>query len=146
MELGGLNGDKELSEETKRKIGDAHKGRYTEAQWAATIARRGKGHPQSEESKKKIGDAHRGRHLSEEQKKHLSEINIGRKMSEAHKEKLRKANMKKIDQFDLDGNYIATHESIRSAAKSVGILHQCISACCRGVASRAGNYLWRYAV
>jgi len=146
IDLGGLNGDKELSEETKRKIGDAHRGRYTEAQWAAAIARRGKGHPQSEEAKKKIGDAHRGRHISEEQKRHLSEINKGKKMNEAHKEKLRRINMKQVDQFDLDGNYIARHESIRDASKSTGILWQCISACCRGVSSRAGDFLWRYAV
>jgi len=40
LDLGGLYGDKELSEETRKKIGDAHRGRYTEAQWAATEARR----------------------------------------------------------------------------------------------------------
>ena len=96
-----------MSEETKRKIGDSHKGRFTEAQWAAAIARRGKGHPHTEEAKKKIGDAHRGKNLPEEQKRHLSEINKGKKMSEEHKEKLRQVNMKRVEQYDLDGNYAA---------------------------------------
>ena len=145
LDCGGLYGDKELSDETKRKIGDAHRGRYTEAQWAATIARRGKGHPQTEEAKKKIGDAHRGRHISEEQKRHLSEINKGKKMSEAHKEKLRQINMKPINQFDLCGNFIARHTSIRNAEKSVGVLHQNISGCLRGIHKSAGGFIWRYA-
>ena len=145
IDLGGWNRGKVMSEETKRKIGDSHKGRFTEAQWAAAIARRGKGHPHTEEAKKKIGDAHRGKNLPEEQKRHLSEINKGKKMSEEHKEKLRQVNMKRVEQYDLDGNYIASYESIRDAAKTVGILPQCIGACCRGKYRMAGGFVWRYA-
>jgi len=144
LELGGLNGDKELSEETRRKIGDAHRGKYTEAQWAATIARRGKGHPHTEEAKKKIGDAHRGRPLSDEHKKKLSEAHMGIKPSAENLAILRKLNMKRIDQYSLQGVYLASHESIRAAANLVGVREQSISACCRGKTRMSGGYIWKY--
>lgn len=144
IDLGGHHGKKIVSEETKRKIGEAHRGKYTEAQWAATIARRGKGHPQTEEAKKKIGDSHRGKHLSEEQKRHLSEINMGKRMDEAHKERLRHLNMRSVNQFDLDGNYIATYDSLGIAAKAVGGNYQNISACCRDKVRSACGFVWRY--
>lgn len=145
LDCGGLYGDKELSDETKRKIGDAHRGRYTEAQWAATIARRGKGHPHTEEAKKKIGDAHRGRHLSEEQRKHLSEINQGKKMPESVKEKLRVKNGKRINQYTMDGIFIRSYKSIKETAKAMGVKPPSISACCRGIVSNSCGFLWRYA-
>lgn len=144
LELGGLNGDKELSEETKRKIGDAHRGKYTEAQWAATIARRGKGHTHTEEAKKKIGDAHRGKHLSEEHRKLLSEIHKGKKLSESAKEKLREKNMKRVSQLLMDGTFVRSYESIREAAKAMGVKPPSISACCRGIVSNSCGYLWKY--
>jgi group I intron endonuclease len=52
----------EMSEEQRKKIGDAH---------------RGKTH--SEEHCKKVGDAHRGKTLSEEHKQKISEANKGEK-------------------------------------------------------------------
>ena len=57
---------KHLTDEQKKKLSEAHKGK---APW-------NKGKKHSEESKKKMSEAHKGRHLSEETKK---------KMSEAHK-------------------------------------------------------------
>ena len=146
IDLGGwTRGSKVMSEETKRKIGDAHRGRYTEAQWAATIARRGKGHPHTEEAKKKIGDAHRGRHLSEEQRKRLSEINKGKKIPESVKEKLRVKNGKRINQYTMDGVFVHSYSSIKEAAKAMGVKPQSISACCRGIVSNSCGFLWRYA-
>lgn len=145
LESGGLFGDKELSEETKRKIGDAHRGKYTEAQWAATIVRRGKGFPHTEEAKKKIGDSHRGKPLSEEHKKKLSEAHKGKKLSAKNLEILRNCNIKPIEQFDQEGNFIARHNSIREAAHITGIKEQCISACCREKTRTAGNFVWKYA-
>ena len=145
LDLGGHHGRKVLSEETKRKIGDAHRGRYTEAQWAATIARRGKGHPQTEEAKKKIGDAHRGKPISDAQKRYLSEINKGKKMNDTLKEKLRKIHMRPVFQFDLEGQFIARHDSLGLASEASGVCYQSISACCRNKLNTAGGYKWSYA-
>ena len=62
------------SEETKKKISDAHKGKHHSA-----------------ESKKKMSDARKGKHISEEIKKKLSEARKGKQFSEEHKKKLSEA-------------------------------------------------------
>lgn len=144
IDYGGLSGDKRLSEETKKKIGDAHRGRFTEAQRVAATARRGKGFSHTEEAKRKIGDSHRGKPLSEEHKKKLSDAHKGIKPSKENLELLRKANIRSVVQYEISGEYIAEYESIRGAANALGLREQGISACCRGVTRMCGNYVWRY--
>lgn len=77
-----------LSEETRRKISEANKGR--------------KRNPFSEEAKKKMSDAKKGKCLSDEHKKKLSESHSGDKgywygkhLSKEHKEKLSNAKLGK---------------------------------------------------
>lgn len=65
------------SEETKRKIGEASKGRPRS--WT--------GH--SEETKRKLRDIQKGKKHSEETKQKLRQINLGKKHSEETKKKLR---------------------------------------------------------
>ena len=71
-----------MSEEHKRKIGDAEKGKIV-----------------SEETREKIGNAHRGKQISEEQKKKLSKVNsginnpmYGKRHTKEAKEKISKSN------------------------------------------------------
>ena len=72
-----------LSEETKRKMSEANKGRIP---WS-------KGKNLSEEHKHKLSESHKGKHHSKETRKKMSEAHknpsaeIRRKMSEAHKGK-----------------------------------------------------------
>ena len=76
---------KNMSEETRRKMSESHKGRHL-----------------SEEARKKLSEAKKGRHLSEEHRRKISESKKGeknpmygkhrsdetrRKMSESHKRK-----------------------------------------------------------
>jgi hypothetical protein len=50
---------------------------------------------------------------------------------------------KKVDQFNLDGTYIKTHNSIVEAKKELGSdLH--ISEVCRGKRKTTGGYIWSY--
>ena len=142
IDLGGLYGDKSLSEETKKKIGNSHRGRFTEAQWDAVRKRKPIEYHHTDEIKKIIGDSHRGKPLSEEHKQKLSTAHKGIKPTNI--EALRRCNMKPINQYDLDGNFVAKHESIRQAANALGICEQSISACLRGKTRLAGNYVWRY--
>ena len=69
------------SEETRKKISEAHKGKH-----------------RSEETRKKISEAHKGKeswikgkHLSEETRKKLSESHKGKVFSEEHRRKLSEA-------------------------------------------------------
>lgn len=52
---------------------------------------------------------------------------------------------RKIDQFDLYGNYIASYKNISQAAKETGGTRTAINACVRGKLKTSGGYIWRYA-
>lgn len=60
----GGNQNKEMSDETKRKISEAHKGKHLG--------------PHSEEHRKKLSEALKGRHISEETRRKLSESHKGK--------------------------------------------------------------------
>ena len=53
---------------------------------------------------------------------------------------------KKVHQYTLEGNYVATYESLTEAGKAVDRSASSISCCCRGVTKTAGGYIWKYAV
>ena len=101
---GGQGGATPLSEETKRKISKALKGKKMseESRRKMSESRRGmkcsprseewrrkqseshkgkKHNPHSEETKRKISESHKGKHLSEETKRKLSEAKKGRHLS-----------------------------------------------------------------
>ena len=57
-----------------------------------------------------------------------------------------KANqMRQVNQYDLDGNYIQTYSSIVDAAKSCNVDRSLISLCCRKHICSGAMYQWRYA-
>lgn len=100
------------------------------------------GHPTSEETKRKISDAKRGKPCPEHQKKWLSKINKGK--IPTNLDAVHEGNRKRVCQFDMDGNYLATYPSIRIAAKTCGIHEATVGNCCRRVIRSAGNYIWRF--
>lgn len=107
------------SEETKKKISESKKGnKYCIGRFM------------SEETRTKIGNANRGRKLTQKQKEHLSTIS---------------KNKKKVNQYDLNGNFIKQYECLKQAEKETGILSQNIGEVCRGQQKYAKGYLWRYA-
>lgn len=53
-----------------------------------------------------------------------------------------KKTRKKVKQFDLQGNFINSFESVTKAEKSLGIKH--IYDCCNGKLKTCGGYIWRY--
>ena len=75
---------------------------------------------------------------------------IGKKHSEITKRKQRQAAYKRIDnkrrvkQYDLAGNYIATYESLSLAERVTGVTRQGIWKCCRGEYKQSNGYIWRY--
>lgn len=95
-----------LSEETKRKISEARKGKghpiNEETKRKISEAQKGKprkGHSHTEESKRKIGEANKGklkgRTLSEEHKQMIGQAQKGKVIPEETKEKMRQAQQKR---------------------------------------------------
>lgn len=51
---------------------------------------------------------------------------------------------KPIEQYDLDGNYIAEYPSAHEASRSTGINFSSICACARGETKQIKGYQWKY--
>ena len=56
----------------------------------------------------------------------------------------RKHIMKKVVQYDLDGNIIAIYEGLRIAKEITGINNVTIARCCEGQQKTSGGYIWKY--
>ncbi|MEZ2442785.1 NUMOD1 domain-containing DNA-binding protein [Chitinophaga sp. RCC_12] len=58
-------------------------------------------------------------------------------------ERSRQLLRKKVHQYDLNGNYITTYDSLSEAASVLGLSLAAISAAANGRTLSAGNYIWR---
>lgn len=144
-----------LSEESRKKISDAHKGEKHHMF--------GKHH--SEETKRKISESHKGLKMSEETRRKLSEYRRGenspmygkhhseesrRKISENQKNKRIGADSplaKKVVQYDLNGIVVKNWGCINDVRKEIGINISNIIKCCKRNPryKTVGGYIWRYA-
>ena len=91
-----------------------------------------KGRKHTEEARKKISQKAKGRQ-SPWRGKHITQ-----KMKDA----ISSARSKPVQQFDLEGHFIAEFPSITTAAKLTGFGGIC--KCCRGKQKQAGGYVWKY--
>jgi len=84
------------SEETKRKMSEAHKGRIISEEWRKQLSKANKGKRHSEESIKRMSETLKGHGVSEEIRKKIGLSNSialrGRKLSEECKRKLSELN------------------------------------------------------
>lgn len=51
---------------------------------------------------------------------------------------------RKVDQYNMNMDYIARYESIAEAARITGISDSTITQCCNGKYKHAGNFKWKY--
>lgn len=49
-----------------------------------------------------------------------------------------------VVQYDMQLNEIGRFISLMDAQKNTGVKYQCINNCCKGIAKRGGNYIWKY--
>lgn len=148
---GGTGGDTlkgmtdEQREEHGRKISEAQKGgknpfygKHWSEEWKQEHSRKVKEHYE------KHGHPCTGKKYSDEHKRKISESQKGKKYSEETKRKMSEScsQKKRVCQYDLDGNYIQTFDSISDAQKAVGI--KCgVKLCCQGKIKQAGGYKWK---
>ncbi len=109
---------KKLSEERKRKISEALKG---------------KGHPQSEETRRKISERLKGVPKSESHRKNAAEAKKGQK---------RPLMWKPILQYSADGVFIREWQSIREARSTYNSKQ--IGMCAKGKFRTIAGFVWRY--
>lgn len=80
--------------------------------------------------------------------KHLKEVsknNIGRKRSEKSIRTTIERLSIKVDQYDKDGNFIQTFDSMMDAARSVNKdCNSAIVACCKGKKKSYCGFIWKY--
>ena len=50
----------------------------------------------------------------------------------------------RVEQYDIDGNYIQTFEYVRDAGEQLKIDESSIIKCCRNKRKTAGGYIWKY--
>lgn len=88
--------------------------------------------------------------VSDETRMKLRLANLGKKPSEESRKKMSEAQKKKtgkkIDQYDLNGNYIRTFAKAVDAGVAMGGYYKYtrIIACCRGRIRTACGYIWKY--
>lgn len=51
---------------------------------------------------------------------------------------------KKVNQYDLDSNFIKTWDSMMDIARELDISHANISACCKGKLKTSKKFIWKY--
>lgn len=112
---GSLN--KEVSKETRTKLRNNALGKKA-----------------SIETRKKMSLSHKG------EKCHW----FGKHLSKEVKLKLSELRKKKVEQYDLKGNFIKEYNSMTEAAQEYNVTRQNIYACCSQKRKTACGYIWRY--
>ena len=82
---------KPKSDETRRKLSESHKGKQASEETKRKLSEVHKGNHPSEETRQKMSEAQKGKHKSEEWRRKISEAHKGRKLSEEHRRKLSEA-------------------------------------------------------
>lgn len=85
-----------------------------------------------------------GTHFSEERKRKIAESNRGQKRSEETRRRVGKAKEKAVSQYTLNGDFLATYESGKTAAAITGVPAYSISKACLGKHLQAGGYIWKF--
>lgn len=104
------------TKETRRKLSESHKGQKA---WNKGIPRTSE---EIENQRNKIigkPSKRKGTTISKESRLKMSLAQKGKVLSKEHKQNL----SKRIKEYDLEGNYITTHNSLTEAAKSINSIH-----------------------
>lgn len=105
------------------------------------ISKANKGRRFSEESRNKMSKAKRGKPSWNKGLKFSEESRM--KMSESQRRRARLGiGCRHVNQYDTDGNLIASFVSVKQAAIATGTEKTSISKCLHGVQKTAGGYVW----
>ncbi len=136
---------KKASEETRNKMREAHIGKKKTENHAKNISKGLKGRKLNPEHIIKVAEGNRGKKLSEEHKKMISDFHKGRPTLEDTKIKMSLANKAKVkvQALDLNGQVVATYESIKEAVRHSGAAASGVFRCLSGERKTHKGYIWK---
>ncbi len=144
-----------LTEKTRKKISESHKGKIISEEHKKKISQKLKGRTSpnknnflSLESKRKMSNSHKGKiQLSETKKK----ISLANKKTWKERDKSSKRKgisnsklFKIILQFDLEGNFLKEWVGIKNTSEILNIYEDGIINCCKGKQKTCGGFIWKY--
>jgi hypothetical protein len=92
-----------------------------------------------------MSESKKGKRFTEEHRKKIGEANRRRLLSDETKRRIGQHQKKAVIQTDLDGNYIARHDSIKEAALAVGLKSpNSIRNALTGITAQSAGYGWKY--
>lgn len=158
--ISNSNKGKKLSEEHRQKLSDSAKRYHETHEFVSPM----KGKHHSEDTKRRMSNAHKGKisgennphygkHLSEEHRRKISESNKGRCFSDEHRKHLSESLKGKpsnrsnvVIQYSLNNEYIQKFNNVAEAERITGISKGAIYHAVKG--NTKGNisngFIWRY--
>ncbi len=97
----------------------------------------------SEESRKKMSISQTGKKHTPEQIEKIRKALTGQKRTPEQIERANQRKYKKVDMYDLSGNYIKTFDTITQACEETGAKCENISKCFSGQRNSCAGYLWK---
>ena len=132
LKEGGSGG--KLSDDTRLKMSNSHKGKIHTIETKAKISTSACGNTNSN-----------GRVLTEETRRLIGDGNLGDKSYWYGKSGGDHPKSKKVEQWSKDGEQlIRTYSSLTEAANELGADISSLSACCRGKRKTCMRFTWRY--
>lgn len=117
-----------------RKLTDEQRRHWSEVKKGTVI---------SPDHRKRISIAKTGMKFSDEHKKNLSAAKIGKAKSEKWHAAMKGKGSKKVDRFDLIGNFIETHPSYSHAAECIGSKAGHIGECVNGKYTKLKGFVFK---
>ena len=138
-----------LSQEHKQSISKAMGGHSKNNEWRKNLSIAGMNRKHTEEEKQKISQSHKGKKKSAE---HIAKIQATLKTMQMPKrseqtkalQSLNNGKSKKVNQYDLQGNFINQFRSGSQASRELGISVMSISSCALGKIKTGGGFVWKY--
>lgn len=130
-----------MPEESKKAMGDKHKGQHTKTEWKPGNKPWNKGKKLPESYKKNLRKKHGGNANHRSGKKWTDAEKI--KLKAGHEKSNQYRSVRKINQYTLEGDFIKTWLCLGNIQKCLKINN--ITAACKGYLKSAGGFIWKYA-
>lgn len=138
-----LEGGKyKLTEEGRKKIGDAHRGKKMSKKTRKRMSKSAKGKVVTIETRLKMGIAKSGVIFSKETREKMSKSK--KKWMKENKERRIKGRLKAIVQMDLEGNTIKEFSCMKEATTTLGLSETWIRYCCKGKKEQTSGFKFKY--